>query len=159
MKPNRNYITPFISLVFLVVGISGLLMLFHLFDGYTEVVHEILGMFFIICAIFHIIINWKALRIHFKKGVFIPALLGVLVLSVILIISERMSPPVDLVIFNKMIKSPINDAFKTLDINYEKASEKLKENGLSIEEATTIEEIWINNDSNPEKVIDLIMSE
>lgn len=159
MKLNRNYITPFISLVFLVVGISGLLMLFHLFDGYTEVVHEILGMFFIICAIFHIIINWKALRIHFKKGVFIPALLGVLTLSVILIISERMSLPVDLVIFNKMVKAPINDAFKTLDINYEKASEKLKENGLSIEEATTIEEIWINNDSNPEKVIDLIMSE
>lgn len=157
MKLNRNYITPFISLVFLVVGISGLLMLFHLFDGYTEVVHEILGLFFIICAIFHIILNWKALRIHFKKGVFIPALLGVLVLSVILIVSERMSPPVDLIIFNKMVKAPINDAFRALDINYEKASEKLKENGLSIEEATTIEDIWINNDSNPEKVIDLIM--
>lgn len=157
MKLNRNYITPFISLVFLVVGISGLLMLFHLFDGYIEVIHEILGLFFIICAIFHVILNWKALRIHFKKGVFIPALLGVLVLSVILIVSERMSPPVDLIIFNKMVKAPINDAFRALDINYEKASEKLKENGLSIEEATTIEDIWINNDSNPEKVIDLIM--
>jgi len=157
MKLNRNYITPFISLVFIVVGLSGLLMLFHLFDGYTEVVHEILGMFFIICAIFHIILNWKALRIHFKKGVFIPALLGVLVLSVILIISERMSPPVDLIIFHKMVKAPINDAFRALDINYEKASEKLKENGLTIEEATTIEDIWINNNSNPEKVIDLIM--
>ncbi|MEN5054490.1 DUF4405 domain-containing protein [Sphingobacterium kitahiroshimense] len=157
MKLNRNYITPFISLVFLVVGISGFLMLFHLFDGYTEVVHEILGLFFIICAIFHIILNWKALIIYFKKGVFFPALLGVLVLSVILIISERMSPPIDLIIFNKMVKAPINDAFRALDVNYEKASEKLKENGLSIEEATTIEDIWINNDSNPEKVIDLIM--
>lgn len=157
MRLNRNYITPFISLVFLVVGISGLLMLFHLFDGYTEVVHEILGMFFIICAIFHIIVNWKALKIHFKKGVFIPALLGVLTISVILIISERMYPPVDLTIINKLVKTPINDAFKALDINYEKASEKLKKNGISIEEATTIEEIWINNDAVPEKVIDLIM--
>lgn len=157
MKLNRNYITPFISLVFLVVGISGLLMLFHLFDGYTEVVHEILGLLFIICAIFHIILNWKALKIHFKKDVFFPALLGLLVLSVILIISERMSPPIDLIIFNKMVKAPINDAFRALDVNYEKASEKLKENGISIKEATTIEDIWINNDSNPEKVIDLIM--
>jgi hypothetical protein len=68
-----------------------------------------------------------------------------------------MSPPVDLIIFNKMVKAPINDAFRALDVNYEKASEKLKENGLSIEKATTIEDIWINNDSNPEKVIDLIM--
>ena len=71
MKLNRNYITPFISLVFLVVGLSGLLMFFHLFDGYTEVVHEYLGVFFVICAIFHIILNWKALKIHFKRGVFI----------------------------------------------------------------------------------------
>ncbi len=157
MKLNRNYITPFISLVFLVVGISGLLMLFHLFDGYTEVVHEILGMFFIICAIFHVIVNWKALKIHFKKGVFVPALLGVLTISFILIISERMYPPVDLIIFNKMINAPINDAFKTLDINYEKASEKLKEKGIFIEDATTIEEIWINNNTDPEEVIDLIM--
>ena len=86
MKPNRNYVTPFISLVFLVVGISGLLMFFHLFDGYTEVVHEILGLFFVVCAIFHIILNWKALKIHFKKGVFLPALFGVLTVSAILIV-------------------------------------------------------------------------
>jgi amino acid transporter len=157
MKLNRNYVTPFISLVFLVVGISGLLMLFHLFDGYTEVVHEILGVFFIICAIFHIILNWNALKIHFQKAVFIPALLGVLTISVILIISERMYPPIDLAIFNKMVKAPINDAFKVLDINYDKASIKLKEKGILIEKATTIEEIWIKNNTNPEEVIDLIM--
>lgn len=53
MKLNRNYVTPFISLVFLVVGISGLLMFFHLFDGYTEVVHEILGLLFVICYLCH----------------------------------------------------------------------------------------------------------
>src|SRR5690606_32501774 len=137
MKLNRNYITPFISLVFLVVGLSGLLMLFHLFDGYTEIVHEILGVFFIICAIFHIILNWKALRIHFKKGVFIPALLGVLIISVMLIISERMYPPVDIIIINRMIKAPINDAFKALDVDYSEASKRLETNGISIEGATT----------------------
>lgn len=159
MKLTRNYITPFISLVFLIVGISGLLMLFHLLDGYTEVVHEILGLFFIICAIHHIILNWKALRIHFKKGVFIPALLGTSAISVMLVISERMALPVDLIIFNKIVEVPINDAFKTLDINYDKAAEKPKKNGILIEKATTIEDIWLNNNSNPEEVIDLIMSE
>jgi len=57
MKLNRNYVTPFISLVFLVVGLTGVLMFFHLFDGYTEVVHEYMGMFFVICAISHIVLN------------------------------------------------------------------------------------------------------
>lgn len=57
MKLNRNFVTPFISLVFLMVGISGLLMFLHLFDGYTEVLHEVFGLFFVICAVFHIILN------------------------------------------------------------------------------------------------------
>lgn len=157
MKPNRNNVTPFISLVFLVVAISGLLMFFHLFDGYTEVVHEILGLFFVVCAIFHIILNWKALKIHFKKGVFLPALFGVVTVSAILIVSERMYPPVDLQMMERIVKAPVGDAFRALDINYDKASAKLKEKGILIEKATTIKEIWLNNNSDPEEVIDLIM--
>jgi hypothetical protein len=157
MKLNRNYITPFISLVFLVVGLSGLLMFFHLFDGYTEVVHEYLGVFFVVCAVFHIILNWKALKIHFKRGVFIPALLGVLAISVTLIVGESIYPPVDTIIINKIVKAPINDAFKALEVDYSEAYKRLETNGISIEGATTIEAIWINNNADPEKVIDLIM--
>ncbi|MFD2886740.1 DUF4405 domain-containing protein [Chitinophaga cymbidii] len=156
MKLDRKYITPFISVVFLAVGVSGILMFFHLFDGYTEVVHECLGLFFVVCAVFHIILNWKALKIHFKKGVFIPSLLGVLTISVTLIIVEIMNPPVDITIINKVIKAPINDAFKALDVDYSAASGRLKANGISIEKAMTIEDIWINNNADPEKVIDLI---
>lgn len=157
MKLNRNYITPFVSLVFLVVGLSGMLMFLHLFDGYTEIVHEYLGVFFVICAVFHIILNWKGLRVHFKKGVFLPTALGVLTISIVLIISERMNPPVDTIIINKIVKAPITNVFEALDINYDKVSAKLKENGILIETATTIEEIWINNNTDPEEVIDLIM--
>src|SRR5690606_6823768 len=157
MKLNRKYVTPFISLVFLVVGLSGLLMFFHLFDGYTEVVHEYLGVFFVVCAVFHIILNWQALKIHFKRGVFIPALLGVLAISVTLIVGESIYPPVDTIIINKIVKAPINDAFKALEVDYSEAYKRLKTNGISIEGATTIEAIWINNNADPEKVIDLIM--
>jgi hypothetical protein len=156
MKLSRNYITPFISLVFLVVGFSGLLMLFHLFDGYTEVIHECLGTFFVICAIFHIILNWQALKIHFKKGVFLPVLLGILTISIVLIILERMHPPVDMIIINRVMKAPIDDAFKALEVDYFEASERLKLNGISIDNANTIEDVWVNNNADPEKVIDLI---
>ena len=157
MRPSRNYITPFLSLVFLVVGVSGLLMFFHLLDGYTEVVHELLGLFFVICAIFHIILNWKALKIHFKKAVFIPAMLGIMTTSAMLIVSESMYPPVDIQIMDRIVKAPVVDAFKALGINYEQASGKLRKNGISMKKALTIEDIWIKNDVDPEKVIDLIM--
>ncbi|GEP98724.1 hypothetical protein CCY01nite_49840 [Chitinophaga cymbidii] len=67
-----------------------------------------------------------------------------------------MNPPVDITIINKVIKAPINDAFKALDVDYSAASGRLKANGISIEKAMTIEDIWINNNADPEKVIDLI---
>lgn len=157
MKLNRNYVTPFISLIFLVVGLSGVLMFFHLFDGYTEVVHEYLGIFFVVCATAHVILNWKGLRIHFKKGVFIPAAIGLFAVSVGFIAFSTLNPPVDTVLLNRIIKAPIKDAFKALEVDYPEAVKRLEGNGISIGRATTIEDIWIKNDSDPEKVIDLIM--
>ncbi|HLW62529.1 MAG TPA: DUF4405 domain-containing protein [Flavobacterium sp.] len=157
MKPNRNYVTPFISLVFLVVGISGLLMFFHLFDGYTEVVHEILGLFFVVCAIFHIILNWKALKIHFKKAVFLPALLGVITITSLLVVMERLYPPVDLQIMNRIVKAPVRDAFKALNINYDEANIKLKARGIGIENAQSLEDLWKLNNADAEVIIDLLL--
>lgn len=157
MKLNRNYVTPFLSLVFLLVGISGLLMFFHLFDGYTEVVHEILGLFFLVCAIFHIVLNWKALKIHFKKGVFLPASLGVLTISILLIVSERMYPPVYLQIMDRIVKAPLIDAFRALNISYEEVVVKLAEKEILIEKAHSLEDLWIQNDADPEEIIDLLL--
>src|SRR5690606_17322534 len=140
MKLNRNYITPFISLVFLVVGLSGLLMFFHLFDGYTEVVHEFLGVFFLVCAIFHI-----------------PAGLAVAVVSILFIAQQQLHPKVDTILLDRIIKAPINDVFKALQVDSAQAVRRLQANGISIDYAKTIEEIWLNNDADPEEVFDLIM--
>lgn len=156
MKLNRNYVTPFISLVFLVVGITGVLMFFHLFDGYTEIVHEFLGVFFVICAIFHIILNWKPLKIHFKKGVFIPAVLAVAVISILFIVQQHYNPKVDTIVLGRIVKAPVDDVYKALLVDSVGAVKRLEANGISIEGAVTLEDIWINNNVNPEKVIDLI---
>ncbi|WP_277633228.1 DUF4405 domain-containing protein [Avrilella dinanensis] len=157
MKLNRNYVTPFISLVFLVVGLSGVLMFFHLFDGYTEVVHEFLGVFFVVCAVFHIILNWKALKIHFKKAVFLPALLGVITITSLLVVMERLYPPVDLQIMNRIVKAPVRDAFKALNINYDEANIKLKARGIGIENAQSLEDLWKLNNADAEVIIDLLL--
>lgn len=156
MKLNRNYVTPFISLVFLVVGITGVLMFFHLFDGYTEVVHEFLGLFFVICAIFHVMLNWKALKIHFKRGVFIPAALAVAAISILFIVQQHYNPKVDTIVLGRIIKAPIDDVFKALQVDSIEAVKRLEANGIIIEGARTLEEIWINNNVKPEKVFDLI---
>ena len=156
MKLNRNYVTPFISLIFLVVGITGMLMFFHLFDGYTEVAHEFLGFFFVICALFHIMLNWKALRIHFKKAVFVPAALAVAVLSILFVIQQYHNPKVDTIVLERIVKAPVDDVFRALRVDSIGAVNRLEAHGISMEGAATLEDIWMNNNVNPEKVFDLI---
>lgn len=156
MKPNRNYITPFISLIFFVLGISGMFMFFHLLDGYTEVVHEFFGLFFFICAIFHILLNWKALKIHFNKGVFIPATLALEVISILFIVGQQFTPKVDTILLKRITKAPIDDAFKALQVDSRKAAERLQAKGISLEGVHTLEDIWTNNHTNIMEVFDLI---
>ena len=86
MKIKREFITPYITFLFLVIGLSGIFRFIHVFDDYTEIVHEFLGLAFVIFSALHIIINWKSLKIHFKKKMFVTSAIVVLLLSVGLII-------------------------------------------------------------------------
>jgi uncharacterized protein DUF4405 len=157
MKPDRKYITPFISLLFVVLAITGLLMLFHLFDGYTEVAHELIGIGFVIAAMFHIIINWNGLKSHFGKKVFLPAALAVLSLAAIFVYIERLQLPIGIVFTERITKAPLTDSFKVLEVDYQQASKRLQQHRIYIGNAGTIEEIWIANDADPEEVIELIL--
>lgn len=157
MKLDRKYITPFISLLFIVLAITGLLMFLHLFDGYTEVAHELIGVGFTVAAIFHIIINWAGLKNHFRKKVFIPAALAVLTLTAIFICMERLQIPIGIVFTEKIIKAPITDSFKVLSVNSQQASKRLQQHNIIIGDAKTLEEIWIKNDVDPQEVIELIL--
>lgn len=156
MKLNRNYVTPIISLIFIVVGATGTLMFFHLFDGYTEVVHEFLGLFFLIGAVLHIILNWNALKRHFKKGVFVPAAIAVGVISILFIIQQQNNPKVDTIVLERIVKAPIADVFEALQLDSSEAVKRLEAKNISIEGAATLEDIWMNNQVAPEKVFDLI---
>jgi hypothetical protein len=157
MKIDRNYVTPFIALIFLVLAITGLFMYFHLFDGYTEVAHEMMGLGFVAAATFHILVNWKSLKTHFGKKVFLPAALAVFAISSGFIISGRLHTPVDQVLQDKLIKAPLADSFKVLGVNYTEASQKLKKHGLSIAGSNTLEDIWRKNEADPEEVVAWIL--
>jgi len=157
MKFNRNYITPFVALIFLVIAISGLLMYLHLFDGYTEVVHENLAVAFVIFAILHIVVNWAGLRTHFKKTVFVPAAITIFLISAGFVYLQINDPKLDTILLQRIIKAPIADAFRALNVDYDKASENFKRKGINIKDTNTIEDIWIKNDISPVEVVDLIV--
>lgn len=159
MKLSRNLVTPVIALVFVAVGASGVLMLFHLADGFTEVLHEVLGLVFVLFASLHVTINWKSMRSHFGKRNFTIAAAVVAIVSTGLIILERAQLPVDLIIMDKIVKAPISDSFKVLGIDPAKAATALNERGIKLDGAETIEDIWVKNDSSPAEVVETLVYE
>lgn len=157
MKLSRSFITPLITIIFLVVALSGLLMFFHIFDGYTEVVHEILGVVFVVFSVLHVILNWKALKIHFKKRVFILSIIVVAVISILLVIQQQKSPKFDTILIERITNAPIEDVLKVLQVDSIVVVKRLEENGISFIEGASMEEIWINNKVSPKKLFDLII--
>lgn len=157
MKLSRSFITPLITIIFLVVALSGLLMFFHIFDGYTEVVHEILGVIFVVFSVLHVILNWKALKIHFKKRVFILSTIVVAVISSLLVIQQQKSPKFDTILIERITNAPIEDVLKVLQVDSIVVVKRLEENGISFIEGASMEEIWINNKVSPKKLFDLII--
>ncbi|URW80976.1 DUF4405 domain-containing protein [Xiashengella succiniciproducens] len=157
MKLSRSFITPLITIIFLAVALSGLLMFFHIFDGYTEVVHEILGVIFVVFSVLHVILNWKALKIHFKKRVFILSTIVVAVISILLVIQQQKSPKFDTILIERITNAPIEDVLKVLQVDSIVVVKRLEENGISFIEGASMEEIWINNKVSPKKLFDLII--
>jgi amino acid transporter len=157
MKLHRKYITPFISLLFAVLAITGIFMLFHFCDGYTEVAHELIGVGFVVAAILHSILNWNGLKIHFIKQVFMPAAIAVAVLTLFFIYLERKQLPLDSVIVEKTFKAPLKESCKILNIDYSIAIQKLEKKGYKISDIRTLEDIWKKNDTDPQEVIELLM--
>jgi hypothetical protein len=157
MKFNRNYITPFVALIFLVIAISGLLMYLHLFDGYTEVVHENLAVAFVIFAILHIIVNWAGLRTHFRKSVIIPAAITTFLIAAGFVYLQINDPKLDTILLGRIIKAPIPDAFRALNVDYERAAKNFAKKGIVLKNSKTIEDIWEKNDISPVEVVDLIV--
>lgn len=156
MKLNRKYITPLITLTFVITGISGIMMFFHIMDGYTEVLHEFMGLFLVILSILHIIVNWEMLKKHFKKKIFWVTILVSPIISALFVVQQQANPKVDTIIMERIVKSPIPHLFNALQVDSLETVKRLEDYGVSLEGAKILKDLWINNDVRPEKVIDLI---
>lgn len=157
MKIKRGFVTPYITWTFVVIGITGILMFFHILDGYTEVVHEFLGLFFVIFAVFHVIINWKSLKRHFKQRMFTTSFIVTLLLSALFLYAGKGHGNHKRTIIKKLSKAPINETLSILEIDHSDALAILKNNRITFGESKTIEEIGLKNKISPNDILELIV--
>jgi hypothetical protein len=157
MKFNRDVVTPYLGVVFIVVAFSGVLMFFHLLDDYTNVVHEFLGLTFACFAVFHMISNWKSIENYGnRRKLFLPSVI-ILFVSTSLIVIGKVKGNLERELLERMIQAPVCYSFKTLNIDYYKANKIFLRHNIVIKDSLqSIEEIAVTNKKLPEDIIELI---
>jgi len=155
----RDLATSATTLIFIVIAISGVMLYFKIFSSNVKQLHEILGLAFVVVAILHVFVNWKAMKNYFHKKTFISLTIVVALISAIFVSQtlNKSENPKSLII-KSVINAPLESSLKVLNIDYKIALDKLKEQNYKNLEKDSIMEIAKANKTNPFKLISIISS-
>jgi len=154
---KKELATSITTFTFMIISITGILMFFHILDQYTEALHKILGLVFVMFAIAHIFFNWKSMKNYFKKKTFIYAAILTLMISLVFIVKsgDKGENPKDIVI-NSVINAPFHDAISILGKDINIVSKKFLDSGIVIADLSSIKEISEKNSISAFKIIKII---
>lgn len=153
---QKNLATSLTTMVFLVMGTTGVLMFFHLFDKYTKELHEILGLAFVIIVFFHVFYNWTSMKSYVRKKLFLLSFALVFIISISFIINTKEGENPKTKIINLVLNAPIEKSVGILGTDIEQIKGKLKSEGIVFENQESIMEIAKNNKTSPFKIIDIV---
>lgn len=153
---SRKVVTPLTAALSLVIGISGVMLFFHVEDGLVKGVHEWLGMAFAVVMLIHLAMNWKAFKQHFKKPAAWVGTGVVTVISVAFIVSSMLQPnesPVRSII-HSIETTAVYDLAPVFKVSHLEISQKLDEAGVVIITGQeTIQELAENSGVDPRRLV------
>jgi len=91
---HRTMLSPLVLTTFLVVGISGVLLAFHVKTGGVKALHEWIGYAFMAAGILHLAVNWRTFASYVRQRASLMAITAGLVISLFtLYAGASLSPP------------------------------------------------------------------
>jgi len=78
---HRTMLSPLVLTTFLVVGISGVLLAFHVKTGGIKALHEWIGYAFMAAGMLHLAINWRTFASYVRQRASLMAITAGLVIS------------------------------------------------------------------------------
>ena len=152
---NKTLATSLTTTMFLVIGISGIMLFFHFFSNEVKSLHEYLGLVFVGAVFFHVFYNFKAMKNYFTKRVFISTLvLTVIISSGFIIQSSTKGENPKGKIIKSVLKAPLQNSFAVLNIT--NAKEKLEKENLKYAETSNIEELAKLNKISPFDMVTIL---
>lgn len=90
---DRTWLSPFTSVAFGVIGVTGLLLFFHVKNGPIMALHEWFGWTFVVAGALHLLLNWRPLLSYLRRWSAVAALAGGLALVVGLAVGGASGQP------------------------------------------------------------------
>ncbi len=138
----RKWATPLTIGTFLVMGVTGTLMFFHLDEGLNKLLHEWAGWVMLAAVGAHVFLNWRAFTVYFKR----PAALGIMVVAAgVLVLSfvpvgQGGGSPVPLVM-GALSEAPVERVIAVAGLGLEDGLNRLAEAGYPIAPGQSIGDI------------------
>lgn len=154
---TRKIATSATAIIFLAIGISGLMMYFHLFNMQVKALHENLGLVFIAAAVIHVIANWGSMKKYFSHKIFIGIFVASAIASAAFVVNSLDASDPKGLILRHVINAPMESAFEVLNISYEDALARLEASQIETDHAATISDIAKNNGTSPFRVTAIIL--
>ena len=131
MVSKKYATTPAIAL-FVIVSVTGLFLFFHLGGISAKVIHEWLGIGFIVAGSLHVIANWKPFLKYFSgiKGIAIGLL--ILIPTAFMLFSPTSGSSPTNAVVEKVLKSPLTKVASFYEKNPQEIIKALESQGYKI---------------------------
>lgn len=153
---QRDIATSLTILVFLIVGTSGVMMYFHLFDTSIKQMHEVLGLVFVVAALLHVLVHIKSTKQYFTKKIFLGFALVFTGVVTAFVLNASGGENPKKAVFDKLFNTPVEKSFALFGDDMQKLKEKLSDAGIKTEGFETIGQIAKNNKTSPFHIIAII---
>ena len=161
MKPTfKSWATPLIIATFIISGVTGLMLFFHVEGGLVKPVHEWLSWALIAGALLHTAAHWKSFTAYFNRK---PAL-ALIALGAI-IAGASITVPVQgghgnpfMKAGKSMTAAPVETVAPIANLSSEQAVAKLEQRGLRVSSASqSIKAIAADNGKKEVEVLEVLL--
>lgn len=140
MTGLRKWATPLTMGSFAIMGVTGVLMFFHLESGLNKPLHEWAGWIMVLAVFAHVVLNYRAFMVYLKRPVARGIALAAAALLCLSFIPSNNSggSPIPIVM-GALTQAPIEQVIAVAGLENAAGIVKLNEAGYAVAPGTTIE--------------------
>ena len=156
---NNSIWTSATIVLFIIVAHTGLFMFFHVAPHSLMVMHELIGLLFVVASVFHIVCNW----IKFKRYFEFKSVITLTVLALVALVVPLLYPGTgkqhfsSRILFDRIEKSQLRVTGQLFGLSESQLFELFKQSNVKVDNLNqTVYEISRLNDKQPIEVIQLL---